>query len=167
TALFRSENILSGAAFHIEKPEFAAGVATFRYTLQGLTFTETLTFQDGWDPETPASAAFRKLLDLAAVVLGTSYFKLTAPLTIRADAANMSAPEQAFGLDVYENGMGEFYARNGVHRFGKIELIAPPDDTAIATQKLGSRALLPIGGGKASLVSVSLLRSEERRAGAG
>ena len=150
---------MSGEAFRIEKPDFAAGVATFRYALQGLSFTETLTFQDGWDAAAAASPAFGKLLNLAALVLGTSYYKLTAPLTIRADGANMTAREQAFALDVYENGMGEFYARNGLHRFDKIALLAPPDNRAVAPPILSGRALLPIGGGKDSLVSVSLLEA--------
>lgn len=148
---------MSGEAFHIRKPEFADGVATFRYALQGFGFTETLTFEDGWDPAAPDSPAFRKLLDLAAIVLGTSYFKLTAPQTCRADEQFLNDEERSFALDVYENGLGEFYARNGLHRFGKIEFVAPADDKVIPAPNLRHRALLPIGGGKDSLVSVALL----------
>ncbi|RYE09071.1 MAG: hypothetical protein EOP22_10775 [Hyphomicrobiales bacterium] len=149
------------APFRIEKPTYdaATGVARFPYALGDLRFTETLRFADGADADAAASAAFARLLDLTAIVLGVSYFKLTAPHRIIAGFP-LNAAERDFALDVYSNGLGEFYARNNLTRFGKIEIDAP-DDTSRARPAplLRDRALLPIGGGKDSLVSVELLEA--------
>ena len=143
-------------AFRIDRPAFEGTVARFTYGLDGLSFTETLDFGDP-----PAGAAeglsFRKLLDLTAIVLGTSYFKLKAPTEIEAPDIPFTEAERAFALDVYENGLGEFYARNQLKRFGRLSFAGPDDGRVIPAPMLRSRVLLPIGGGKDSLVSVALL----------
>lgn len=144
-------------AFRIDAPDFADGTATFRYGLDGLSFTETLSFSPGYASDAARSNAFRKLLDLTALVLGVSYYKLKAPYEIDAHALRLTEAERAFGLDIYENGLGEFYARNRLERFGRLELTATSDESVITAPVLQSRALLPIGGGKDSLVSVALL----------
>ena len=146
--------------FLIERPQFdpATGVARFRYGLDGLSFTETLGLPAGADAAAAESPAFRKLLDLTAVVLGVSYFKLRAPFEIVLPEIALTNEERAFAIDVYENGLGEFYARNNLARFGKLVLLARTDTTGSRRAiTLPNRTLLPIGGGKDSLVSVDLL----------
>lgn len=149
--------------FRIEKPHYdaAAGVARFPYALDDLGFTEILQFPAGGDADAAASDAFGKLLDLTAVVLGVSYFKLRAPLSIRVDFP-LTERGRDFALDVYSNGLGEFYARNGLNHFGRIEVDAPRDTRkGRPSPLLRDRVLLPIGGGKDSLVSVELLEAAE------
>jgi hypothetical protein len=149
------------AVFQIQAPSYdaATGVARFPYALGDLRFTETLAFPTGGDPDAAASDAFGKLLDLTAIVLGVSYFKLTAPLRITSDFP-LTAAGRDFALDVYSNGLGEFYARNNLNHFGKIEIDAPLDTRkGRPSPLLKDRALLPIGGGKDSLVSVELLEA--------
>ncbi|KKC37498.1 hypothetical protein WH87_12970 [Devosia epidermidihirudinis] len=146
--------------FLIERPSFdpATGKAVFTYGLDDLRFTETLTLPAGADPSAAASPSFAKLLELTAIVLGVSYFKLKAPFVIAAPEIALSEAERAFTIDVYENGLGEFYARNNLMRFGKLSIEAPLDSEATRpTLDLPNRTLLPIGGGKDSLVSVDLL----------
>jgi hypothetical protein len=146
--------------FLIERPTFdpATGKAAFSYGLAGLRFTETLTLPPGADATAAVSPAFEKLLDLTAIVLGVSYFKLRAPFEIAAPEIALTDAERAFAIDVYENGLGEFYARNNLMRFGKLTLSAPQDPLATRpAPTLADRTLLPIGGGKDSLVSVDLL----------
>ena len=147
--------------FLIERPIFDAANATarFSYGLDGRHFIEVLEFPAITDPAALTSPAFLKLLDLTAIVLGVSYFKLKAPLEICAPNIALTQSETAFVLDVYENGLGEFYARNNLSRFGKLVVSTPHDVTASADRRLElpNRALLPIGGGKDSLVSVELL----------
>ncbi|WP_127753746.1 endonuclease domain-containing protein [Devosia sp. 1566] len=147
--------------FLIERPIFDAANATarFSYGLDGRHFIEVLEFPAITDPAALTSPAFLKLLDLTAIVLGVSYFKLKAPLEICAPNIALAQSETAFVLDVYENGLGEFYARNNLSRFGKLVVSTPHDVTTSADRKLElpNRALLPIGGGKDSLVSVELL----------
>ena len=149
------------AQFHILKPSYdpAEGVALFPYALGDLRFTELLEFPAGADADAAASDAFLKLLDLTAVVLGVSYFKLLAPTRIEVDFP-LTERERDFALDIYSNGLGEFYARNKLEHFGKIEITSPPDHRrARPSPILRDRALLPIGGGKDSLVSVELLEA--------
>lgn len=145
--------------FLIERPSFApaTGRASFGYGLGELHFTETLVLPAGADAAAAESKAFAKLLDLTAIVLGVSYFKLRAPFEIVAPNIALTEAERAFAIDVYENGLGEFYARNELHRFGKLALHTPHDTTRQAAVALPERTLLPIGGGKDSLVSVDLL----------
>ena len=146
--------------FLIERPTFdpATGKASFGYGLDGLHFVETLGLPVGADAASAQSPAFRKLLDLTAVVLGVSYFKLRAPFEIVAPNIALTEAERAFAIDVYENGLGEFYARNNLMRFGKLTLHAPHDvEASKPAPTLPDRTLLPIGGGKDSLVSVDLL----------
>ncbi|HZY68944.1 MAG TPA: hypothetical protein VFE52_10170 [Devosia sp.] len=145
-------------SFHIAKPTYdaATGRADFGYRLGDLGFVETLHFPTGGNHE---SGAFHRLLEVTAVVLGVSYFKLLAPTRIEVDFA-LSQREQALALDIYSNGLGEFYARNNLERFGKIEIVpASIDVPSVDAPELQDRALLPIGGGKDSLVSVQLLEA--------
>ncbi|MDB5613067.1 MAG: endonuclease protein [Devosia sp.] len=146
--------------FLIERPVFdpASGIASFSYALGDLHFVETLGFPAGADLASAGSTSFRKLLDLTAIVLGVSYFKLRAPFEIVAPNIALSEAERAFAIDVYENGLGEFYARNNLMRFGKLSIHSPHDAEASRPAiTLPDRTLLPIGGGKDSLVSVDLL----------
>lgn len=145
--------------FVIEKPEFdlATRVARFRYGIADRVFVETLTFPDGADWSVVGTESFAKLLDLTAIVLGVSYFKLRAPFLIESEL-NLTADERNLTLDIYENGLGEFYARNDLKRFGQIVVDVNADNRpAPSAPALRDRALLPIGGGKDSLVSVQLL----------
>ncbi len=150
-------------SFVIDAPHFdpASGEASFGYRLGEHSFTETLHFPEGADRGAATGPAFGKLLQLTALVLGVSYFKLRAPLDIQLPFA-LTAEELAFARDVYENGLGEFYARNDLKRFGRLQFTAPeavaPAPSAPAPG-LADRCLLPIGGGKDSLVSVQLLEA--------
>jgi hypothetical protein len=149
-------------AFSVGRPSFDASAAraSFPYRLGDLGFTETLQFPALPDPDAARAPAFLKLLDLAALVLGVSYYKLLAPFRIEAPDIPLTEAERAFALDLYENGLGEFYARNDLRRFGRLNLMAAaPPPLPIAPVALPDRALLPIGGGKDSLVSVELLEA--------
>ncbi len=145
--------------FVIDRPDFdaAACTATFVYGLGTLRFTETLQFPEGADTEVAQSPAFARLLDVAACVLGVSYFKLLAPFEIAAPDIALTGLEEDFVRDVYENGLGEFYARNDLKRFGRLTFSFARSGDTPAAPELPDSALLPIGGGKDSLVSVQLL----------
>jgi hypothetical protein len=150
--------------FLIHSPVFDAVTATvkFAYVLDGLEFVETLQFPAGGDAAVSSLAPFRKLLDLTALVLGVSYFKLKAPFAIAAPDLQLTEAERAFAVDVYENGLGEFYARNNLQRFGRLSFTTGTGElTPVPAPLLQHRALLPIGGGKDSLVSVQLLESAD------
>jgi len=154
---------MSATTFFIEKPTYdaEAGLVRFDYGLDDRRFCETLELPPGAVRFAAQSPTFSKLLDLAAMVLGVSYFKLLAPLEIAAPDIALTEEERAFVLDVYENGLGEFYARNNLQRFGKLSVSTREDNRRPEPFPLRDRALVPIGGGKDSLVSVELLQAAE------
>jgi hypothetical protein len=155
--------VTSKFLIHIPLFDAAEGTARFTYSLDGLEFVETLQFPPDGDAAAVSLASFRKLLDLTALVLGISYFKLKAPFAIDAPDLQLTETEHAFAIDLYENGLGEFYARNHLNRFGRLSLNAATDTRpAPAAPQLDDRILLPIGGGKDSLVSVQLLEATGR-----
>ncbi|MDB5561520.1 MAG: hypothetical protein JWN11_938 [Hyphomicrobiales bacterium] len=153
---------MSTSSFLIERPAFdpASSLARFTYGVDDLRFSETLQFPIGGELAAGHAAAFSKLLDLTALVLGVSYYKLKAPLVLSAPDLALTEAEKAFVIDVYENGLGEFYARNDLKRFGRLILESAPDERPPhRAPDLPDRTLLPIGGGKDSLVSVQLLEA--------
>lgn len=141
--------------FIVERPSFDGRTVRFGYRLNELRFLEALEFPEGGNVHTPALG---KLLEVTALVLGVSYYKLRAPFVIESEAP-LTATERDFVLDVYENGLGEFYARNDLQRFGQITIAADADERLAERPTLPGRTLLPIGGGKDSLVSVQLLEA--------
>lgn len=145
-------------SFQILPPSYDAdaAVARFPYALGDLRFVETLEFAAHADKAAASTAAFERLLRVTAFVLGVSYYKLLAPSRIAVDFP-LADDERDLALDVYTNGLGEFFARNNLLRFGKIEIDAPADTSRSRPAPiLRDRALLPIGGGKDSLVSLEL-----------
>ncbi|RDE08727.1 endonuclease domain-containing protein [Pelagibacterium lacus] len=149
-------------SFIIDRPRFdpETGEARFTYGLSGHRFTEILRFpRETLRPAVDQTAAFRNLLDLTAAVLGVSYFKLLAPFDIDATALSLTAEQHRFLIDVYENGLGEFYARNDLKRFGRLRLAGDAVPPHADRPELGDRTLVLIGGGKDSLVSVQLLEA--------
>ena len=89
---------MSEPAFRIEEPVFEADTARFTFALGDLRFTETLQFPPGFDDGAPRSGALRKLLELAALVLGTSYFKLRAPSRIETARPRHGTPVERIRL---------------------------------------------------------------------
>lgn len=147
--------------FVVQRPEFIpeTGEALFRYQLGDLRFTETLEFGVGFETTHAKTPTFAGLLDLAAAIIGVSYYKLLAPKTIDTTALKLTEKGIELLRDVYENGLGEFYARNNIKRFGEITYItrAVAADAAECTSPAQPKALVLIGGGKDSLLSVNLL----------
>ncbi len=147
--------------FIIEQPTFdiETGIAKFTYKLGDHNFCETLHFPNGYSLATSDRAEFQNLLNLCACILGVSYFKLLAPLTISHPHFPLSAQQKTLILDIYENGLGEFYARNNLHRFGKLKIVGETSSFPILPPlpKRAGRSLVLIGGGKDSLVSVQLM----------
>lgn len=153
---------VSQISFTIDAPVFdpSTGEARFGYRLADHAFVETLRFPlENLETARATTAAFATMLDLTAAVLGVSYFKLLAPFKIDASALALSQAQQAFVIDVYENGLGEFYARNDLRRFGRLTITAGAPREHDTPPTLPARSLVLIGGGKDSLVSVQLLES--------
>lgn len=145
--------------FIIERPEFniETGEALLHFSLDTHQFTEKLELGVGFETDTAKSESFARTLDLAAAILGVSYYKLLAPKSIDASALKLTAAAKEVVRDVYENGLGEFYARNKLERFGQIKFDFRTTQNCVATASETNEALVLVGGGKDSLLSINLM----------
>ena len=128
----------------------------------GPVMTEVLRFPGApFALERERADAVQRALRLLHLLAGVSYYKAAVPPEIRIEAYNIDAGTAALLTSVYENGLGEFAYRNGLSLRGKIRFPAGASVDAKAPAVQGSvpRALVAIGGGKDSLVSIEALRA--------
>lgn len=145
------------------------------------TFAETLVFpvpSEAWDKIEPSvlDSALRSL----HLVLGLSYWKMTCAPEMVLNGFSLTPEQAEFWDTLYTNGMGEFFYKNkidfrGLVKFpsGLSSLRATEGSAAISGERpeiassvvgLPSRndkgkCLIPLGGGKDSLVTVELVKS--------
>ncbi len=104
--------------------------------------------------------AARRALQLLHLIAGVSYYKAAVPEEIRIEGYSIDAETAALLESIYVNGLGEFAYRNGLNLHERIRF--PEDDKAqppVQPLQLSHHALVAIGGGKDSLVSIEALRS--------
>ncbi|PIR54374.1 hypothetical protein COU75_01150 [Candidatus Peregrinibacteria bacterium CG10_big_fil_rev_8_21_14_0_10_42_8] len=98
-------------------------------------------------------------LHLAA---GTSYFKTCCPKNIEIRSGTLNAEQAAFWNSVYENGLGEFFYENSIDFRDLIHFPALGNTATPKEKQSTGRVLVPIGGGKDSVVTVEKLKAEGR-----
>ncbi len=156
-------------AFRFVRCTFDAqsGVARLVYAFDdGPELVETVTlpgapFFVGDDaPDAARAQAVERALRLLHLVAGVSYYKAAVPGAIVIDGYAIDADTAALLDTVYLNGLGEFAYRNGLDLRGGISFPAHAPAVAPAPA-LGLRehALVAIGGGKDSLVTIEAMRS--------
>jgi len=146
----------------------------------GPELIERIGFPDA--PSLPAerAAAFHAALKLLHLIAGVSYYKAGVPARIAVDEGPLDATTTEFLSAVYLHGLAEFAYQNKLDLRAKIAFARHPDesqdpvslqsprnsldpglrhDGAPGRVKLARRSLVPIGGGKDSLVSVEMLKS--------
>lgn len=145
------------------------------YGIDGEEFIERLTFPipEGGVPEGIEEELDRALFALH-LVAGVSYYKAKLPPRIVVESGVLSTEQAAFWNKLYTLGLGEFFYRNALDFRGYVQFpvgdVQTPSDSesdsvsgspALRRRGLGGGegALLPIGGGKDSLVAVELLRA--------
>ena len=151
-------------AFRFVRCDFDAqtGVASLAYAFDdGEELVETVQF-----PGAPfilsqqQKAASEQALKLLHLIAGVSYYKAAVPPEIRIESASIDVDTANFLQTVYENGLGEFAYRNCLNLRGKIKFPCfAGTPVAAGTSNLKEHALVAIGGGKDSLVSIEALRA--------
>ncbi|MEO8161241.1 MAG: UDP-N-acetyl-alpha-D-muramoyl-L-alanyl-L-glutamate epimerase, partial [Arenimonas sp.] len=129
---------------------------------QGPELVETVRFPSApYSLDAARAAAVERALQLLHLIAGVSYYKAAAPLRLVLGYP-VDADCLALLTEVYELGLGEFAYRNNLQLRGKLRFEAPPArvGAAAAATSLGLKhhALVAIGGGKDSLVSIEALR---------
>ena len=155
----------------------ATGVATLVYALDdGAELIETVTIPGApFVLEGGRASAVEQALRLLHLVAGVSYYKAAVPGDIRIESYAVDQATATLLESIYLNGLGEFAYRNGLDlhdrikfpvghvggasapKLGSVGAEAPP--TSAAKLDLRHHALVAIGGGKDSLVSIEALRA--------
>jgi hypothetical protein len=139
----------------------ATGIARLVYAYDdGPELVETITVPGAPFDLTGARAqAAESALRLLHLIAGVSYYKAAVSERILIDDYAIDADTAALLELIYLNGLGEFAYRNGLDLHERIRF--PHAGPAAAAPALGLRehALVAIGGGKDSLVSIEALRT--------
>jgi hypothetical protein len=157
TPFFGSVTVMNNDTFTFASTSYEplSGVAYFRYRIGDQTFTETLEL-------TPGATIPEQILFALHLALGVSYWKAYCSPTIVIESGTLTREQATFWNTLYTKGLGEFFYVNEIDFRGRVNF--PYDDAAdpqpVSVQTHPS-ALVPIGGGKDSLVSIELLQKGE------
>lgn len=132
------------------------------YSLDGeIPFTETITLPKGVISEDVDAAAFERALFNLHLIGGISYFKTCLPKTIEIHSGLLTKEQAAFWTKVYEDGLGEFFFRNNLDPNDRIHFpvtAGNAPEIEAGDEPSTRQPLVPIGGGKDSIVTIELLK---------
>ncbi len=138
-----------------------SGVARLVYAFDdGPELTETVTIPGApFALDATRAQAVEHAVRLLHLITGVSYYKAAVPNEIRIDGYAIDAATAVLMEQVYVHGLGEFAYRNGLSLHGRVRFpVGAQAPSAAPAARLHERALVAIGGGKDSLVSIEALR---------
>lgn len=146
-------------AFRFLSAGYRDGVARLAYAFDdGPELVERITFPDAPPLPPERAPALDGALGLLHAIAGVSYYKAGVPATIEM-ATPPDAATAGFLDRLYLHGLAEFAWHNGLDLRPRIRF--PSSAGAVAPAPplaLPARTLVPLGGGKDSLVSVEILK---------
>lgn len=147
--------------FRFLHARYADGVAELAYAFDdGEPLVERIRFPHA--PALPAGrqAAFDAALKLLHLIAGVSYYKAGVPPKIEVAGGPLDDATADLLDALYLHGLAEFAYRNGLDLRGRIHFPRGASG-AVQVPALGLRknTLVPIGGGKDSLVAVEAIKS--------
>ena len=150
-------------AFRFVRCSFDAetGVARLVYAFdEGPELTETVTIPGApFALDATRAPAVEQAVRLLHLITGVSYYKAAVPNEIRIEGYAIDAATAVLMEQVYVHGLGEFAYRNGLSLHGRVRFpVATQAPAPAAAAGLREHALVAIGGGKDSLVSIEALR---------
>ena len=114
--------------------------------------------KEGIDTGDPVFEEFVFSLGMVELV---SYWKAACPPLVRVECGYLSEEQIAWWKKLYYHGLGEFFYTNGIdtdmNSFMTIETREAGEKRAIAAEKQLSGCMIPVGGGKDSIVSLHIL----------
>jgi hypothetical protein len=137
----------------------ASGTLFLRYAFaNGPAFEEKIVFPPptrelSEDDEKALNRAFRLIFLLA----GVSYYKAYIPNTLRCLAFPLPSSLASFLEKTYLNGLGEFAFQNKVKVTPHFIADSPQSESPVSLT-LPRRSLIPVGGGKDSIVTLDCLK---------
>jgi len=153
--------------FRFVRASYADGVAELAYAFDdGEELVERISFPDAPAVAPERAQAFAAALKLLHLVAGISYYKAGVPPTIALADGPLDAATAELLDQLYLHGLAEFAYRNGLDLRGRIAFprVAPAAGDSGAQGHapalgLPRNTLVPIGGGKDSLVAVEAIKS--------
>ena len=143
--------------------DFDGETASFRYELVGETtesFVETVAFESAsfeTDATEPSQPHLDSVLGLLGAVLGLSYFKAAAPPVVRVPDSLLAPAAIDYLRIVLREGLAEFAYRAQLPGLLEPQIVGTPRTSTIESRLSSGTPLVPIGGGKDSVVSVESL----------
>ncbi len=143
--------------FYFEKYTYDPenGVARFHYSYdRELYFEEVLEFEK-------TETEIEPVLFHLHLALGISYYKAYLAPEIKVKSGQLSRAQAEFWDTVYTKGLGEFFYQNKIDFNGLVRFPYGDKEPETATE-IGAkdRALVPLGGGKDSLVTAGILQEK-------
>ncbi len=137
---------------------------TFHFSVEGLCRfaptteieTENLNLLNA-----PDSAMARRIVFALGMVELVSYWKAACPKRVEVRCGTLSDEDAAFWKHLYFHGLSEFFYRNGIETteddFMELISVGAPGEDGAGTFRSAGLRLIPVGGGKDSCVTASLL----------
>ena len=118
--------------------------------------------------DVPSPVLDRMVFDIGMIEL-ISYWKCACPPTVKVLCGALTDEQTAFWRKLYWNGLGEFFYTNGIAESQegflqvesekwKVESVSAAANLSTLHSPLSTSYLVPIGGGKDSVVTLELLR---------
>ncbi len=148
--------------FIYESYELNKDSFVFHFRMDGYEFSPRWSFS----PELIQGADNKELLSYAVFSLGmselVSYWKCACPKTVRINCCSLNKEQIKFWKKLYFNGLGEFFYRNGIKTDIDSFMDMIPCSGKVPEFTGGGRGqgfLIPVGGGKDSVVTLELLNN--------
>lgn len=142
---------------HVEYEFDLSGKYTFR---PGFSIPARLYFQNFPDNETLQSPSLQNLIFHIGLIELISYWKAACPKEIHVIPGFLSEEQRLWWKNVYYQGLGEFFYTNGIETsfndFLNISSSGKP--STCCNYGLDDSIIVPVGGGKDSVVTLELLR---------
>jgi len=151
--------------FKGHEDDLGKGEILFHFAIESekktIDFTEKIYFPPVTTQIPPA--LLKSILNNLMLILGISYWKTYCPKEIVIESNFLTKEMANFWNIVYIKGLGEFFYKNKIDFRGlvKFPYVVNVQEKAITFARKG-RALLGLGGGKDSIVTAELLKSQNK-----
>ena len=147
--------------FRARRYDPETGVLALAYAFDdGEDLVEELEFPHApWPPDPSRQAALDRAFELLHWIAGVSYWKACVPPAMRMDGGEPGPDTARLLTDVYVHGLAEFGWVNGIDVAARVRFPAGGAGRDPLALDLPERALVAMGGGKDSLVSLETLRA--------
>lgn len=146
------------------KYEYDNGLLKLYYNIENFEFIEEINFNPNGKELRKLNTKEQEALNLSFqylhLVAGISYYKTLLPKNIKINTMVLNKDQKDFFDKLYLYGLGEFAFKNDLNLDGKINFPYNKDAKNKGVNiKLNDDIIVPIGGGKDSIVTLEILKT--------